>query len=355
VLLGTAEPAAISVVLAVRQALELVIVAPEMSQRTASVARTARRARDLLRVNVAVLLGTVELAAIFAVPVVRQASGLATVTLEAFQQTGSVVRMARHAKDMPKANVAAPQASAEPGTISAALVARLASEPAIADPGASRQMANVAKTARPVRVMPKVSVAAPLGIAGKTVPSAARAANPPLAHATAAPEAFRPTETAAARTARRAKASQEVSVAVRAATAARVPTTAPPAARALLAYATAALEPSQLMEPAAARMVESAKVSRRESAAAQAATVAVRRATVVPAAKMHSECAVVVRPLFPQTGPALKMGRRARARRKETAAASPIIAESRLIIVVLDGKWMLVYRMRDGIIANSCE
>jgi hypothetical protein len=342
VLLGTAEPAATFVVLAVSQALEVVIVAPEMSRQTASVAITARHAKDLLRANVAVLLGTVELAAISAAPAVRKASGLATATLEASRQTASVAKTARHAKDMPKASVAALQASAELVMISAALVARLASELATADPGASRQMANVAKMVRPARVMLKVSVAAPLDIAGQTAHSAAQAANPPLAHATAAPEAFRPTETAAARTARRAKASQRVSAAVRVATAARVPTTAPPAARALLAYATAALEQSQLMEPAAARMVESAKASRRESAVAQAATVAIRRATVVPAAKMRSECAVVVRLLFPQTGPALRMEKLARAHRKETAAALPITAASRLIIVVLGGKWMLV-------------
>lgn len=92
------------------------------------------------------------------------------------------------------------------------------------------------------------------------------------------------------------------------------------------------------MELAAARMGESAKVSPRESAAAQAATVALRLITVVLAARMRLESAVAVRLLSQLMGTARRMVRPAKARPTGTAAALPITAASRLLIAALGGK-----------------
>ena len=223
------------------------------SRQTACVVRTAKRARDLQKVNVAVLLGTAGLGATSAAPAASQDSALAIPTLEASRPTASAARTARHAKVTPRVSVAARQASAERETTSATPVVKQASAHATAVLEASRQTANVARMARPVQDSPRASVVRHLDIAAKTSPSAAQAASPPLAHATAALEAPPPTENAAAKTARRARASPRASAAARAATVAVRPTTAPPAVRALLALAILAPAPSQPTERVVAR------------------------------------------------------------------------------------------------------
>jgi hypothetical protein len=394
VLPGTAGLAATFVALAASQASELVTMQPRTSRQTASAGRMAKRARDPPRVTVAARLVTVGLGATSAAPAASQASGLVTPTLEPSRPTASVARTARRAKDTPRASVAARQDSAEQETTSATRVAsqasgrvtsapepsqqtanvrrmarpvkdslresvappqdiagktppfaaRVASPPlahATAAPGAFRQMANVVKTARRAKGLQRESAVLPLGIAEQTRPSAALAASPPLVHATPAPEASAPTETAAARTARRARASLRGSAAVQTATVAVPPTTAPLAARALLAYATPVLALSQLMEHAAAKMVESAKALRREIVAAQTATVARRLIIVVPAARTLSGYAAAVRAPSQLMETAPRTGRPARARPLEIAVVLPITAARRPLIAALGGKWTL--------------
>jgi hypothetical protein len=292
---GTAGLAATFVALAANQASEPATMELRTSRQTACVVRTAKRARDLQKVNVAVLLGTAEQDATSAAPAASQGSGLATPTLEASRPTGSAAR-----------------------------------------------------TARPVQDSPRASVVRPLDIAAKTPPSAARAASPPLAHATAALEASPPTENAAAKTARRARASPRASAAARAATVAVRPTTAPPAVRALLALAILAPAPSQLTERVVARTERLARASLRESAAARAATAELRLVIVVLAARMLSVCAAAVRAPSQLTETAPRTGRLARARPLETAAALPTTAAIRPLIVALGGKSNTVYPIRDG-------
>jgi hypothetical protein len=335
----TAELGATSAVLAASLVSEPATTEPRTSQRMVSVARTAKHVRDLQRANVAALLGTAGPVAISAAPVVKQASGLATTTREASRQTANAVRMARRAKGMLRVSVAALLDIAEPGAISAALVARRASGLVAAALEAFRLMDSVARMARLARDSPRVSVVLPLGIAAKTLPSAALAASPPLAYVTAAPEPSPPTESAAAGMARRARASPKEIAAVQTGTVAVLPTTVPPAARGLSAYATPVLARSQLTEHAVARTVGSAKASQRESVAAQTATVALRRATVVPVARMHSASAAAVRAPSQLMEIAPRTGRPVRARAGETAAALPITAARRPLIAALDGKW----------------
>jgi hypothetical protein len=92
------------------------------------------------------------------------------------------------------------------------------------------------------------------------------------------------------------------------------------------------------MELAAARMVGSARASQRESAAAQAATVALRLVTAALAVRMRLESAMAVRPQSQLTGTAPRTGRPVKARPTGTAAALPITAASRLLIAALGGK-----------------
>lgn len=186
---GTAELAATFVALAVSRDSEPVMTAPKMSRQTANAAKMAKPARASPRVNVAVLPGTVGLGTIFATPAASQVSGLATATPGASRQTASAARMAKRAKVMPRVSVAALPASAGLGMISAVPVARRPLGLATAAREASRQMVNVARMVRLARDLPRVSVVPPLDIAGKTLPSAARAASLRLALATAAPEA----------------------------------------------------------------------------------------------------------------------------------------------------------------------
>jgi hypothetical protein len=394
-LLDTAGLAAIFVALAASQASELVTMQLRTSRQTASAGRMAKRARDPPKVNVAARLGTAGLETTSAAPAVSQASGRVTPTLEVSRPTASAARTARRAKDMPRESVAARQDSAEQETTSATQVASQASGRVTAAQGPSQQTANVGRTARAVKDspresvarpqdivektlpfavqvaspplarataapeafrlmvhvartvrlakdMPRVSVVLPLAIAEQTRPSAALAASPPSAHATAAPEASAPTEIAAARTARRARALLRGSAAVQTATVAVPPTTALLAARARSACATPVPALSQLMEHAAAKMVESAKALRREIVAAQTATAALRLTTVVPDARMHSESAAAVRAPSQRMETALRTGRPARARLLETAAALPITAAIRPLIAALDGKWTIV-------------
>jgi hypothetical protein len=336
---GTAGLAATFVALAANQASEPATMEPRTSRQTASVGKTAKHAKDTPRANAAVLLGTAGLGVTSAVPAASQDSEHATPTLEAFRPMGSAARTAKHAKDTPRVSVAALLGIAGVGAISAALVARRALGLAPAALGVSRQMVNVvARTGKLARDLRRVNVVLPLDIAERTPRSAALAASPPLAHATAAPEASAPMETAAAKTAKRARALPKESAAVQTATVAVLPTTAPPAARALSACATPVLALSRLTEPAVARMAESAKALRRGIVAAQTATAALRLTTVVPAAKMLSEFAAAVRAPSQLMETAPRMGRLARARPLETAAALPTTAAIRPLIVALGGE-----------------
>jgi hypothetical protein len=148
---GTVEPVATFAVPVVSRASEPVTTAPRMFRQTGSVAKMGKRARGLLKVNVAALLGTAGLGAISAAPAASQASVLATPTLEASLQTASAARTAKHAKDTPRASVAALPASAGLGAISAAPVARQPSGLVTVVPELSQPTANVARTARPVK------------------------------------------------------------------------------------------------------------------------------------------------------------------------------------------------------------
>jgi hypothetical protein len=341
VLPGTAGLAATFVALAASQASELVTMQPRTSRQTASAGRMAKRAKDTPRASVAARQDSAEQETTSATRVASQASGRVTSAPEPSQQTANVRRMARPVKDSLRESVAPPQDIAGKTPPFAARVASPPLAHATAAPGAFRQMANVVKTARRAKGLQRESAVLPLGIAEQTRPSAALAASPPLVHATPAPEASAPTETAAARTARRARASLRGSAAVQTATVAVPPTTAPLAARALLAYAIPVLALSQLMEHAAAKMVGSVRALRRGIVAAQTATAALRLTTVVPVARMHSESAAAVRVPSRLMETALRTGRPARARLLETAAALPITAAIRPLIAALDGKWTI--------------
>jgi hypothetical protein len=113
-----------------------------------------------------------------------------------------------------------------------------------------------------------------------------------------------------------------------------------------LAYATPVLALSQLMEHAAAKMVESAKALRREIVAAQTATVARRLIIVVPAARTLSGYAAAVRAPSQLMETAPRTGRPARARPLEIAVVLPITAARRPLIAALGGKWTLSWLVR---------
>ena len=337
----TVETMRVSAVLAASLSSELVSLLRRTARLTAPAVPMAKLVSASVKEAVVALLGTAEPVAIFVALAASQASELVTTEPRISRQTASVAKTARRAKGMLRESVAAPLGIAEPKAISAAPVASPALGHATGAPEPSRQTVHVARTVKLAKDMPRASVVRPLDIAAKTPPSAVQAASPPFVHATAAPEASPPMANAAAKTARRARASPRASAAAQTATVAVLPTIAPLGARALLAYATPVPALSQLMELAVARTVESAKALRRGIVAARTATAALRLTIVVPAARTLSGYAAAVRAPSQRMETAPRTARPARARLLETAAVLPTTAAIRPLVAALGGKWML--------------
>jgi hypothetical protein len=296
--LGSVEPTAISVVLAVNLASASVMIVPRTSRPTANVARTARLVKDMLEANVAPALGSVGKTVITVVLVVRRLSGLVTAVLEAFLLTANVAKMARPARDMPGANAAPALATAAKKVLSAMPDARPPSEFATVAPEVPRQKVHVARTARPARAILEANVAPARATAEKRVASVAQAANPPLASAILAPGASQPMESVVVRMARLVRATQRANAAVETAFAGLHLTSAPSAARALLANAIPALALSRPMESAAARTDESVKAMLMENAVRLRDFAAPRLLSVVLVARTHSVFATAAQAPF---------------------------------------------------------
>ena len=267
-------PTATSVGLAANLVSAPVMIALRMSRRTASAARMARPAKGMPEANVAHLVVTAAKAAISVALVVRRPSERATAIPEASRPTVNAAKTAKPAKAMPEANVAQ-----VPGTVgkrvpSATQAANPPSEFATVAPEVFRRTVRVARTARPARAMQEVNVARALGTVGKRVLSVVQAASLPLAFATAAPEASVPTESAAARTARPARDIPKASAVHLRDSAARTVASAVQVVNLLSVSAILAPEASQPTESAGARMARRARATRRANVAQRMAFVA---------------------------------------------------------------------------------
>lgn len=286
----------------------------EHFNQTANAAKTAKLARAMPKANAAVLQAFVELETIFVAPVARRPSEPVTATLEAFRLMANAAKTAKPVRAIPRANVVQAAGFAAKTVLSAVQAASLPLVSAIVAPEVSAPTESAAvRTAKPVTAILKANAVLHLGFAVKTVASAAQAANLPSALAILALEASQLPASVVARVVRHARATQRANVAVKVAFAAPPLISAPPAARALLANAIPALTLSRRTGSVVARMDASAKAMLMENAAVNRVIVALRLLSVVLVAKMHSVFAIVGQALYQQTCNAPRMARPARA------------------------------------------
>lgn len=189
-LVDSAAKAAISAALVVRQPSELATAILEASRSTANAAKMARPAKATPEANAAHLVDTAAKRVPSATQAANPPSGLATVAPAVSRRTAHVARMARPAKALLRVNVAPVRAFAAKTVPSVAQVVSLPLGSAIAAPEASVPTENAAaRTAKLVRDILKANAVPHQDFVGETVAFAEQAANLPSVSAMLAPGA----------------------------------------------------------------------------------------------------------------------------------------------------------------------